>query len=46
MSLKVVEEVASTHILCHKVGELFVLEFLDEVHNMEALLDSEHCITL
>ena len=46
MSLKVVEEVASTHILCHKVGELFVLEFLDEVHNMEALLDGKHGIAL
>lgn len=46
MSLKVVEEVASTHILCHKVGELFVLELLDEVHNMEALLDGKHGIAL
>ena len=46
MRLKVVEEVTSTYILCHKVGELFVLELLDEVHNMEALLDGEHCIAL
>ena len=46
MRLKVVEEVASTNVLCHKVGELFVLELLDEVHNMEALLDGKHGITL
>ena len=46
MRLKVVEEVASTYELCHKVGELFVLEFLDEVHNMEALLDGKHGIAL
>ena len=46
MSLKVVEEVASTHKLCHQVGEFLVLELLDEVNNMVALLDGEHGIAL
>ena len=46
MSLKVVEEVASTHELCHQVGEFFVLELLNEVHNMVTLLDGEHGIAL
>ena len=46
MSLKVVEEVASTHELCHQVGEFLVLELLDEVNNMVALLDGEHGIAL
>ena len=44
--LKVVEEVATTHELCDKVGEFFVLELLDEVYNMVALLDGKHGITL
>ena len=46
MSLKVVEEVASTHELCHQVGEFFVLELLNEVYNMVTLLDGEHGIAL
>ena len=44
--LKVVEEVTSTYELCHKVSELFMLELFDEVHNMVALLDGKHGITL
>ena len=46
MRLKVVEEVTSTYELCHKVGELFMLELFDEVHNMVALLDGKHGIAL
>ena len=46
MSLKVVEEVASTHELCHQVGEFFVLELLNEVYNMVTLLDGKHGIAL
>ena len=46
MSLQVAEEVAATHELGDEVRLLLVLELLNEVHDVEALLDGEHGIAL